>query len=347
MPDISEQLRIWSQSLADSVAPADIKQVVTPPFAPDGSSHGRRWLAAAASLVFVVAGIVGIAALSNDGPDRNGPVTDVPDTTNEPDSTTADPPNTTPPDPTVSTPPTAAPNATLTTSNGVDIADAFGDVAGDSLAVTSDGRIVTATGTQLRVLDVDGEVSSIDLPDGIVARQVWVGTDDIAVASGTDRGVEVDLRTGSIVSQLTRDGDVWTRTDPTPADTYTVVPGRPNNPLGLGLLIDSGTQLPEVEGAGCFETLSDQSQSWSIERPTDCSAFVDEIAPLADGGYLVTLRAATDESSSTMYPYVLRVDGTIENLDPIDGTVDVQPGPNGLTVLTVNDATASISTIPQ
>ncbi len=135
---------------------------------------------------------------------------------------------------------------------------------------------------------------------------------------------------------------------PVPPDLHDA-PRRPDNPLGLDLLIDADTRLPEVEGSGCFETLSDRSRSWSIGRPADCSALVDEIAPLADGGYLVTLRPATTDDFD-LYPYVLSVDGTVENLDPIETsgqTIDVHPGPDGLTVLTVNDGTATIETSPR
>lgn len=111
------------------------------------------------------------------------------------------------------------------------------------------------------------------------------------------------------------------------------------------------TQLPEVEGAGGFEVIFDQSQRWTIGRPAEGSALVDEIAPLADGGYLVTMRATvtTTASPSGLYPYVLHADGTIETLDPVDASeqsTDAQPGPAGLTLLITNATTAEIEHVP-
>ncbi len=70
---------------------------------------------------------------------------------------------------------------------------------------------------------------------------------------------------------------------------------------------NADTQLPVVEGAGSFEIISDQSQQWSMPQPTETRAFVDEITPLTDGGYLVTMQsAAVEPTMPDIYPYVLR-----------------------------------------
>ena len=380
MSDIHDQLRTWSQSLADSVAPTHVDAVRSSTTASgasfttaSGTSHpGRRWLAVAASMVFVVAGIVAIAILGDDGPGRISPATEVPGTTDDTTTSTStapDPAPTTAPTPIAPPPTTPTPDSVVppdassgtssvtssrdVTTNGdeFDMVAVFGDVGADALAVTGDGRVIAAAGARLLVRDPDGAVETIGLPDGIVVSQASVGTDEIAVVWGTDRGVEVDLRTGSVVTSLTRTGDTWTRTDPSPADSYTVDESRPFDPLGLGLLVDAGTQLPTVEGAGGFETLSDETQSWTVSRPGDFSALVDEIAPRTAGGYIMTMRSqvADPPGAAGVYLYVLHADGTIDDLGAVDNgeqAADVQVVPDGLTLLFVDAATATIEHIP-
>jgi hypothetical protein len=97
-----------------------------------------------------------------------------------------------------------------------------------------------------------------------------------------------------------------------------------------------------VEGAGCFEAVYDDTQSWNVAQPARCAAAVDEIAPLESGGYLVTLRASDRTAEPGIHPYALRADGTVDALAPIDtGStfVDARPAPDGLVLLTVGVAT--------
>lgn len=346
MPDIPEQLRTWSQSLADSVASTDIETVISPRSASTASQNHGRWLAVAASVAFVITGIIAITSLSDRGPNRIGPATDTPGTTDgtSPASTTMEPPSTTTRPPTTGSPITLP----IQSDGSFNVGSMFGDVDAGALAVTNDGRVVAAVETQLLVRGPDGEVETIDLPDGIIVSQVWVGTDEIAVTWGADRGAEVDLRTGEPVTTLTRSDDTWTRTEPTPAGPYSINASRPVNPLGIGMFVDTDTQLPVVEGAGCFEDIYfEQGRSWTIERPADCTAHVAGIAPLSTGGYLVTMRPPATVADAA-YPYVLHPDGTIEALPTIDtsGRVfDIQLGPDGLTVLRVEGAIATIEHI--
>lgn len=230
------------------------------------------------------------------------------------------------------------------TSIEFDTADAFGDFAADALAVTRDGSVVAADGTQVLLRDRDGEVSEITLPSGIDVSEIWVGADDIVVAWGDDRGVEIDPNARDerfVVSQLTMAGDEWTRAMTTPGG-YRVQPMQPFNPLRLGQLTRTATEHPEVEGAGCFDVIHDaDGTSWTHARPAECSAHLDEISPHVSGGYIVTYRAP-EWVSHEIYPLALRPDGSIATLGSIDGVDDLQPGLDGLTILTVDGTTATV-----
>jgi hypothetical protein len=78
MPDVSEQLRAWSTLLADSVEPTDIDAVKAPRTAQNGSAPTRRWLAVAASVAVVAAGIWAVATLGNGDPGPVSPATNPP-----------------------------------------------------------------------------------------------------------------------------------------------------------------------------------------------------------------------------------------------------------------------------
>ncbi len=233
-----------------------------------------------------------------------------------------------------------------------DVASVFGDVGADALAVTGGGRVVAAVDSRILVRNPEGDVETIDLPDDIVVSQAWVGTDDIAVVWGADRGAEVDLRSGRLVTRLTRIDDTWTRTDPSSAGSYTTSDrARPSNPLGLDLVIGADTILPTIEGAGGFWVFSDPTEQWTVGRPPDGSAFVDEISPSADGGYVVTMRAPASDPAylSGVFLFVLHPGGTIESFGYVDGSeepADTQPSPDGLTVLRVATDVATLERIP-
>jgi hypothetical protein len=79
MPDLPEQLRDWSQSLGDSVVPSDFKRITSPITSSTETHRNRRWLAVAASVAFLVTGIVAVATFSGDGADRISPVTEPPE----------------------------------------------------------------------------------------------------------------------------------------------------------------------------------------------------------------------------------------------------------------------------
>ncbi len=96
MPDVSDQLRQWSTSLAAAVEPVDIDRITTPTDASAGTSTGHRWLAVAASAVVIAGGIFAVATFGNEGPGRIGPVTDPP-RTSETETTTDATTDTVPP----------------------------------------------------------------------------------------------------------------------------------------------------------------------------------------------------------------------------------------------------------
>lgn len=86
MRDVSEQLREWSDALAQAVEPTTVDEI-TSPMVPSGRLDNRRWIAVAASIFVIGAGVVAVATLDNDGSGQIGPATNPPQT--EIDSTTA------------------------------------------------------------------------------------------------------------------------------------------------------------------------------------------------------------------------------------------------------------------
>jgi hypothetical protein len=78
MRDVSEQLRAWSASLADSVEPTDIEALKATRTARTGSGPTRRWLAVAASVAVVAVGVWAVATLGNGDPGPVSPATNPP-----------------------------------------------------------------------------------------------------------------------------------------------------------------------------------------------------------------------------------------------------------------------------
>jgi hypothetical protein len=78
MHDVSEQLRAWSASLADSVEPTDIETLETTRTARTGSRPTRRWLAVAASVAVVTVGVWAVATLGTGDPGPVSPATNTP-----------------------------------------------------------------------------------------------------------------------------------------------------------------------------------------------------------------------------------------------------------------------------
>ncbi len=70
MPDVTDQLGDWSKALARAVAPADIETITSPTTSTDTPNVNRRWLAVAASVLVIGAGIFAVATLDNDEPDE-------------------------------------------------------------------------------------------------------------------------------------------------------------------------------------------------------------------------------------------------------------------------------------
>jgi hypothetical protein len=75
MPDVTDQLRAWSEALARAVQPADLDQVTSPSTAADTPRSNRRWLAVAASVLVIATGILALATLDNGEPAQIGTVT--------------------------------------------------------------------------------------------------------------------------------------------------------------------------------------------------------------------------------------------------------------------------------
>jgi hypothetical protein len=70
MPDVTDQLRDWSKALARAVEPADIETITSPTTSTDTPNVNRRWLAVAASVLVIGAGILAVATLGNGEPDQ-------------------------------------------------------------------------------------------------------------------------------------------------------------------------------------------------------------------------------------------------------------------------------------
>ena len=225
----------------------------------------------------------------------------------------------------------------------------FGEIPDRALAVTSDGRVAAAKGTNVQVRGRDGGLATIQLPPGVQADHLWIGTDDIAVAWGDTSGAEVDITQLSVVSQLELAGDGWTRTDPAPG--YQPVEPDKNivNPLELALLVTSDTTLPASEGAGCFQVFGEGSASWIVPRPGECATTDYEIATSGAGGYTVLFKAFEPDGQEDVYPVVLAPDGEIVEHAPIDAeadnAIDFQPTPNSVVVLYRHGSTLTVRTV--
>jgi hypothetical protein len=87
MHDLSEQLREWSTSLAESVEPTDLDNIKASRASRTDAFATRRWLAVAASVVVIVAGIAAVATFGDDDSDPVTPATDPPASAPVPEST--------------------------------------------------------------------------------------------------------------------------------------------------------------------------------------------------------------------------------------------------------------------
>ncbi len=89
MHDVPDQLRDWSQSLAESIDPIGIERTTLPMPTPTETGTNRRWLAVAASMIVIVAGIGAVALVRSDDSDRTSPpVTNPTDSTEVTTATT-------------------------------------------------------------------------------------------------------------------------------------------------------------------------------------------------------------------------------------------------------------------
>jgi hypothetical protein len=90
MPDITDQLRDWSDSLAQAVEPVDLEAITSTSTTRETPDLDRRWLAVAASVLVVGAGIVAVATLGNSEPGQVNTATN-PATTPSATSPTSEP----------------------------------------------------------------------------------------------------------------------------------------------------------------------------------------------------------------------------------------------------------------
>lgn len=89
MHDVPDQLREWSQSLAESIDPIGIERTTSPMTTPTEAATNRRWLAVAASMIVIVAGIGAVALVRSDDSDRISPATNPTTPTDNIEATTA------------------------------------------------------------------------------------------------------------------------------------------------------------------------------------------------------------------------------------------------------------------
>lgn len=89
MHDVPDQLREWSQSLAESIDPIGIERTKSPMTTPTEAATNRRWLAVAASMIVIVAGIGAVALVRSDDSDRISPATNPTTPTDNIEATTA------------------------------------------------------------------------------------------------------------------------------------------------------------------------------------------------------------------------------------------------------------------
>ena len=76
MPEITDQLRDWSKALARAVDPADIERIKSPMTSTDTPNTNRRWLAVAASVLVIGAGMFAVATLGSSDSDQIDTATD-------------------------------------------------------------------------------------------------------------------------------------------------------------------------------------------------------------------------------------------------------------------------------
>ena len=89
MHDVANQLREWSQSLAESIDPIGIERTTSPMTTPTETATNRRWLPVAASMIVIVAGIGAVALVRSDDSDRISPATNPTIPTDNIEATTA------------------------------------------------------------------------------------------------------------------------------------------------------------------------------------------------------------------------------------------------------------------
>ena len=89
MHDVPDQLREWSQSLAESIDPIGIERTTSPMSTQTETATSRHWLAVAASMIVIVAGIGAVALVRSDDSDRISPATNPTIPTDNIEATTA------------------------------------------------------------------------------------------------------------------------------------------------------------------------------------------------------------------------------------------------------------------
>lgn len=207
MPDVTDQLRDWSNALARAVEPVDLERITSPMTSTDTSNVDRRWLAVAASGVVIAAGILAVATLGNDDADQIIPATTPPHTQPAP-ATSVVPEATSPPSTTVNVPTT--PTVPLTTTVQAPEQAAIwpaADVVFETPQAAADDFMMSVLGAgvlgDFRQIDArSGEIevrSNADAPPGTTSLRALLQlrqlrpTDGWYVTSATSQGASISL----------------------------------------------------------------------------------------------------------------------------------------------------------
>ncbi len=84
MHDLTNQLRQWSESLAQVADRTDLNMIKSPVIPADRFSTNRRWFAVAASVILVAAAVAAVATVGNGDSQRIGPATNPTQPTSSP-----------------------------------------------------------------------------------------------------------------------------------------------------------------------------------------------------------------------------------------------------------------------
>lgn len=288
MHDPTDQLREWSKALARAVEPADIERIKSPMFSTDAHAN-RRWIAVAASVLVIGAGIFAVATLGNDDADQVVPATNPPQTQPGPATSVV-------PEPTNSPPPTGADVSTTTGVNPPFEIRSFPDPEWPAVQVPAGPPVAPLAITEI-LSDAPGATYDVS-PDG--THLVLTGVNRLCVARIDDPS---DLTCADGINPTWADWSPDSSTVLFYEESFTESRSGP-----LGTLTTDGT----------LATLVETDDPTSPFGGVTAAGFVDD-------DRVVYARLIVDDPSGdfTYEVHTMEVDGSD---DAVIGTIDIGTG---------------------